>query len=288
MGRGVLPASMLMVEAQVDVLPMYGTGKLPQMLMDSGLFYTDGSGGEFGSLPSLRRCGVGVAHITFGADGMAACDWGVYSGLPGPTQTVPRSELFALLWVLRQADPDKQVEIATDSKVTCSIYHARDAAEAEERDGDHVLHHDLWYALQRALFRRSATATVRCVKKHAMEKPEFIGQYSLTTTDVLGNACADWLAGQGTIVAAPSLRDQAHVLQAISMVGRIQLRLVAILGWWAEKIPRAESTHKKPRVAIISEIGRSLRTTHIIFDVGLDNKRAYCTRCGLSPAGAAR
>ena len=99
--------------------------------------------------------------------------------------------------------------------------------------GDHVLHHDLWYALQRALSRRSAPTMVRWVKAHALEQPKFIGQYNLTATDVLGNACADWLAGQGAIVAAPSIRDQAQVLQAVSMVGRIQLRLVAILGWWA-------------------------------------------------------
>ena len=38
---------------------------------------------------------------------------------------------------------------------------------------------------------------------------------------------------------------------------------------------------------MISEIGRSLHTTHVIFDIGLDSKRAHCTRCGLSPAGHA-
>ena len=42
---------------------------------------------------------------------------------------------------------------------------------------------------------------------------------------------------------------------------------------------------KKHLTVMISEIGRSLHTAHIICDVGLNNQRAYCTRRGLSPAG---
>ena len=89
-----------------------------------------------------------MAHILLPENGRAECDWGLYSGLPDPIQTVLRSELFALLWVLRRADRGLSIDIVSDSKVTCSIYHARDAEQVEERDGDHILHHDLWYALQ--------------------------------------------------------------------------------------------------------------------------------------------
>ena len=74
--RGLLPHGLLDVGTTPDSLPLFAVGHPPNHFADGGLCYTDGSGGEYGSTPSLFRCGIGVAHLT----GSCTCDWGVYSG----------------------------------------------------------------------------------------------------------------------------------------------------------------------------------------------------------------
>ena len=171
---------------------MYGVGDVPPSFRDGGLFYTDGSGGSFGSIPSLRRCGVGVAPITTDI----TCDWGVYCGLPGPVQSVLRSGLFAVLFVITHADPDLAITICTDSRLTAVHYHLRADENWAKHEGMEF-HLDLWLALQRVRRLRRAPTTVLWVKAHAAENPAFIWSYNLPRADVIGNSCADWLAGQG-------------------------------------------------------------------------------------------
>ena len=92
--RGILPRACVQVDPQVSVVKFFQVGKVPKVFQ-SGWFFTDGSGGEYGSHRLLRRCSVGIARMK-----NDKLEWGLYSALPGPQQSVPRSELFAGLVVL--------------------------------------------------------------------------------------------------------------------------------------------------------------------------------------------
>ena len=62
----------------------------PPEAWPSGDYFGDGSGGRFSSIPSLRRCGIGLAFLVNGV-----LQFGLRSPLPGDVQTVPRSEVAA-------------------------------------------------------------------------------------------------------------------------------------------------------------------------------------------------
>ena len=76
----------------------------------SGVYYGDGSGGVHHKYPKLRRCGSAVCSLTLeGVPAQVA-----YSRLPGPQQTVPRSELVALIMLLSMADSQSEITFYTD------------------------------------------------------------------------------------------------------------------------------------------------------------------------------
>ncbi len=78
----------------------------------SGIYYGDGSGGEYTKYPALRRCGVGVCTLH---DGVF---WfGGHTRLPGEAQTVPRAENCALGIVLDKVEFGASIEFITDSKL---------------------------------------------------------------------------------------------------------------------------------------------------------------------------
>ena len=104
--RGILARDHPRSERAPFLQDIYGSGCATPGFRDRGLLYTDGLGGEHGSIPHLRRCGVGIAHIVG-----AVCDWGLSIGLPGAEQTVPRA-LFAVLVVLTHARPGRNLLFA--------------------------------------------------------------------------------------------------------------------------------------------------------------------------------
>ena len=76
----------------------------------SGSYYGDGSGGKHHKHAKLRRCGSSVCSLT--SEGVPAQV--AYSRLPGPNQTVPRSEVFALIMLLSLADNGSVLTYYTD------------------------------------------------------------------------------------------------------------------------------------------------------------------------------
>ena len=70
-----------------------------QGLWPSGWYFGDGSGGAFGSIPQLTRCGIGICAV--GEDHKTA--FTASTPLGGPVQTVARAEAFALLIVCQFA-----------------------------------------------------------------------------------------------------------------------------------------------------------------------------------------
>ena len=73
--------------------------------VSSGIYDGDASGGDFSSLPMLRRCGAGIIHTkTIGNEIKQI--WGCSFKLIGTAQTVPRAELFALHFLMQEAVED--------------------------------------------------------------------------------------------------------------------------------------------------------------------------------------
>ena len=97
--RGILPSEFLdkFVGAPApDGAKLRLVGVHPLGPWPGGSYYTDGGGGEFGSLVQLRRCGIGIARLD-GETSDAYFLFGAYAALPGEHQSVPRCELFAVL-----------------------------------------------------------------------------------------------------------------------------------------------------------------------------------------------
>jgi len=76
-----------------------------------GRYYTDGSGGRDGAIPHLRRCAWSVVRSD--DNGCLTCF--AFGALPGKAQSVPRAELYAILYVVERASGP--VQIFTDSKI---------------------------------------------------------------------------------------------------------------------------------------------------------------------------
>ena len=78
-------------------------------------FFTDGSGGEQSSNATLRRCAWSFCCIAADLNGdQMEIDFGFYGPLPGPFQSVPRAEFYALLKFLLLTDGE--TILYTDNK----------------------------------------------------------------------------------------------------------------------------------------------------------------------------
>ena len=124
--RGILPRKLVLVHNPFPLLPCFSSvGMHPVGGWSGGRYYTDGSGGHFGAFPVLRRCGFSVAIVECEGS-QASFGWGCFSPYPGSRQSVPRSELYAILTVLHNV-VSGDVEIVTDSKTCADSYsHGKD------------------------------------------------------------------------------------------------------------------------------------------------------------------
>ena len=104
--RGLLPNSIILINTPFPSSPSWQfVGKQPPGdVWDTGLYYSDASGGKYSSIPLLRRCGLGIVRLTDGCptdgpfDDLAyILEWGVFGVLPGRAQTIPRAELFCVV-----------------------------------------------------------------------------------------------------------------------------------------------------------------------------------------------
>ena len=89
--------------------------------MSSGTYYGDASGGDFSSLPMLRRCGAGIIHTKQIGNDIKQI-WGCSLKLIGHVQTVPRAELFALHFLMQEAVEDAKIEFITDNLQNCKLF----------------------------------------------------------------------------------------------------------------------------------------------------------------------
>ena len=112
--RGILPSHHTAIDntclPSVDLKVIYEHEV--DAVWSSGIFYGDACGGEFTGFKDIRRCGCAVVS----ADTNGQLRFGARFNLPGIVQTVPRAELFCLVWLVRRLTPLSDIEYITDNK----------------------------------------------------------------------------------------------------------------------------------------------------------------------------
>ena len=112
--RGILPSHHTAIDntclPSVDLKVIYEHEV--DAVWSSGIFYGDPSGGELTGFTDIRRCGCAVVS----ADTNGQLRFGARFNLPGIVQTVPRAELFCLVWLVRRLTPLSDIEYITDNK----------------------------------------------------------------------------------------------------------------------------------------------------------------------------
>ena len=114
--RGLLPLGLVAIPPEHEPSPK--TRLVKEMLheqsveevLGSGKYFGDGSGGIHNGCPRARRCGCAVVQI--GQDGRPLV--ALRYNLPGDVQTVPRSEVFALILLLQNVQWDSNTVFYTD------------------------------------------------------------------------------------------------------------------------------------------------------------------------------
>ncbi len=135
--RGRLPLSFLVVETPHVMEESFSyTGFSGEGFWPANVLWTDASGGTFGGVQRLRRCGGGIASVV--PDGTSSCqlDWGAWGPLPGVVQTFPRAELFAILVAAKRSDPHLPLMIVSDYEVHVKLFYKGSAAATNAANFD--------------------------------------------------------------------------------------------------------------------------------------------------------
>ena len=96
--------------------------------------FSDGSGGEFSSVPSLRRAGWSWVYLSADCESLLLAR---YSGVPGERQTVPRAELTAIIAITERAR-QPHITIVVDAAYIIK------GVRAGERECRSIANADLW------------------------------------------------------------------------------------------------------------------------------------------------
>ncbi len=96
--RGILPEKLTKAHPDkkppLDVTTTHINNTVYTPIWDSGTYYGDASGGDFSSVPLIRRVGVGLCSISPQGNLL----FGVHRNLPGEVQPVPRGEYICTLF----------------------------------------------------------------------------------------------------------------------------------------------------------------------------------------------
>ena len=232
-----------------------------------GRYYTDGRGVHFGAFPMLRRCGFSVAVV--GCEGKqkgpARFEWGCFSPHPGSRQSAPRSELFAILTLLRNA-VSGDVEIVTDSK-TCadSYFNGKDHCSQS-------VNADLWCEAWGHV-ERLGDVIIRWVKAHAGRQHLAAGL--LTFHDLCGNHCADALASRAADSAQVFPEDAANYFSHVDLARRVQVRAVTVLRSLADGWVKSY-TKPTDRLPKLNDVACAMRSGH---QLALAGNCWHCCKC---------
>ena len=241
--RGLLPASVMPNNTPyIDQDDISYVGSPPHhQAWPSGSYFADASGGEYSSLPVLRRCGVGVCVLKqyyniAEEDPDQPMLWGIFAPLTGKVHTVVRAELYAVLLIARNLVVAALACVSSDSKVDVDLFDQGKAACMNSTNAD------LWNELFDLIESKKLNFTIRWVKGHC-NSVEIAAKYHVSLNDIVGNFIADALAARAADVYKPIAQDSVDVLWYYSIVRRVQARAIAIL---ADVIPKRSAVPRPP------------------------------------------
>ena len=247
----------------------------------AGLYYTDGSGGDLSSTPLVRRCGIGIAQVSFCA-ATPNFVWGCYAAMDGELHTVPRAELLAVTIVVEQVAADDLLTVVSDSEVTVNIVKwCLEAVSSSKYKGKNF---GLVARLRRASGRRTSPLQVRWVKSHATE--EHLSTARFLSRDIVGNAAADALAVKGAREARVAPGDRCRHLWEHAAGRMIQKRLLHVHQRQLEGLSAAT---RVVQTAVIRPFSSSPAALSISSQHRLEASAAapaglWCSRCKELPA----
>ena len=194
--------------------------------------------------------------------------------LPGSPQTVPRSELFAVLALVRLLSPDSICHVVSDSIITVN------GIRSERRTGANS---DLWSMLWKTVLSKRIHLTAEWVKAHTLDDPSLLKDYPTSPERAFGNACADKLADRAALVADLSPEEYAPVKALYALVQQVQKRLIAILQHLVENFPRCFSRPRLVRqpAPLLSSLVLSSAHTPVCF-----SKSIQCITCLMRCVGS--
>ena len=230
-----------------------------------GTFYGDASGGIFSSMPRIRRIGCGIVQI----DATGELIWGQHFNLPGNIQTVPRGELYVLLYMVERLEPFANVTYVTDNQKVSETYQKGKEAALKSTNCD------LFREIFRLIEINFLKVHVRWMPSHLKDEDEHPEGVSLL--DVKGNRLADVQAGKAAHDHAVPVNISSTHIYYFSLTRKIQKRLVDII----TSLPHRTKLPKPPRPFSPPELDPSIDdlmelTQHVPF---LHDGRISCARC---------
>jgi len=223
------------LQMTTDTLLSPSQGQWPE-----GDYFGDGSGGKNGSTPEIRRCGFGAVHMSeeftdFLSDNLDSMRWPAYFGfwskLPGPTQTVPRAELSALLTVIQNVQPNSTINYYIDNKMVHDTFHKgmRRALLAANAD--------LFLTLFTTPNTKNITLSLKWMPSHLdtnfhKKRPQWVRDYHIA-----GNKAADLQADLASAAHQLPFQVIEPVLRNIKHLRIIQRRAVIIYQHMPDRPP---------------------------------------------------
>lgn len=272
--RGLMPSAFtLPKDPAISVIQQGGISldQLPTRI--PFLVFLDGSGGRFSSDPRLRRCGWGIVVIIPLPHEYKIVSW-VSGTLVGAQteQTVPRSEITALMVALERLPATSSFELFTDNKMVYDTY------LAGPRSMDHAVNVDLWGDEWKHVTRFPTRPIVHKVKAHAKADDFRLGRIMLL--HFVGNALADIAAGNGARMNQASADDIREVTRWDWAQELILERLLAVYSLVLEQAPRRRPLRVTQR---ITPLVRQERRQRMLKNSGhkfvTRGRRTWCIRC---------
>ncbi len=156
--RGILPLGKTECNEPYRTLPgVAGWMRVAEFFWDQDIYWTAGSVGHSGNQPNLRRCGVGISHV----NEELQFTGGLFGALPSSTQTVPISEVYAMLAVILNHSDRAPITIVTDSEISERVFEKRPQGFDPWKPNA-----DLWQWLWEALGPRANAVFVKWIKSH--------------------------------------------------------------------------------------------------------------------------
>ena len=243
---------------------------------NSGVYYGDASGGRFSSFPQLRRIGCGLVQV----DVAGSLIWGRRFNLPGPVQTVPRGELFVLLYLLEKVEALSNITYVTDNKKVKDKF-----CEGEE-SALKSTNCDLFKEVFQHIHSKQLQVTVRWMPSHLNEREEQRFPLGITRTDILANALADREAGEAARSHEISQNIAASFIYYYGLTRKIQRRCAAIICSLPNRLKtRVPKNLFSPQPVSVDSLLHN--SSHFVF---VDNRnKIRCARClDCMPASGSR